>query len=242
MANLKDWKADQTKFLVIGESGTGKTRFSGTFPKPFLFSFDGGIDTLGGLDIDYEVFIESDRTKPTAYRSFLTKFEQVGKDPTYQTIILDNITNLSKFIMDELIYVNNLVDKNLGQQSWDMYRILKGKMGDLITKSVTQQRYIVCTALPEWETDKNSGEMKVFPSTEGRFRQELCAWFGEVYYTHVEKTKDGLVYRLKTKADGKYTAKSRLDEVIRRSGGKGLPELLEPSYDVLMSYVNPSKK
>lgn len=242
MPNLKDRKADQLKFLVIGETGTGKTRFSGTFPKPFLFSFDGGVDTLIGKDIDYEVFIESNRNSPSAYTKFKTAWDKISKEDKYQTLILDNVTNLSKFIMDELIFINGLVDKNLGQQSWDMYRILKNKMYDVISQSAIQQKYIVCTALPEWETDKNTNEMKVFPSTEGRFRQDMCAWFSEVYYTMVDRTKEGLRYSLKTKADGKYTAKSRLDEVIRNRGGRGLPEMIEPSFDSLMSYVNDVKK
>lgn len=240
--NLMDWKADKMRFLIIGETGTGKTRFCGTFPKPYLFSFDNGVDTLGGLDIDYDVFVEGNRQKPTQYQRFLTEWARVGADPKYQTLILDNVTNLSKFIMDDLIYVNGLTDKQLGNSVWDLYRSLKNKLHDIVSSVTTQQRYIICTALPEWETDKNTGEMKVFPSTEGKFRQEMCAWFSEVYYTHVEKSKDGLKYMMKTKADGKYTAKSRIDEVIKRFGGKGMPELLEPSFPSLIGYVNDAIK
>lgn len=230
MPNTKDWKGDQLKFLIIGDTGQGKTKFATTFPKPYMFSFDGGVDTAAGLDIDYDLYIESNRKQPTAYQRFLKDWERVSKDTKYETLILDNISNLSKYIMDELIYINQLVDKNLGDKTWDLYRILKNKMHDIITMSLTATKYVVCTALPEWEVDKNSGEMRILPCTEGRFRQEIPSWFGEVYYTMVDKdTKTGQrQYRLKTKGDGKYIAKSRIDEFIKRKGGKGMPEYLDP--------------
>ena len=54
MPNTKDLTFDalKLKVLVYGESGTGKTLFAGTFPKPLFFDFDGGMLTLRGKDID----------------------------------------------------------------------------------------------------------------------------------------------------------------------------------------------
>ena len=233
--SCKDWQPDLVKYLIIGESGTGKTRFCGTFPKPYVFSFDGGIDTLGGLDVDYDIYIDEERTKPTALARFRKDFDLVKKDPKYQTIVLDNVTNLSKLILDELIYINQLIDKNLGDKCWDFYRIVKNRMYDVITDAHTTQKSVICTALPEWEADKNSGEVRVLPATEGRFRQEMAAWFGEVYYAWVDKdAKGNKRYTMRTKGDGKFIAKSRLDEVIKRRGGAGMPEYLEPSYASIM--------
>ncbi len=238
--NLKDWRPDQVKFLVIGDTGTGKTQFAGTFPKPYVFSFDGGIDTLAGRDIEYDIFIEDNRHKPTQYGRFLQEWDRISADPRYQTLVLDNLTLLSKYIFDELLFTNNLTDKKLGDNVWDLYRMLKFKMHDIIVKAQTKAKFVVCTAFPEWETDKNTGEMRVFPSTEGRIRQELAGWFGEVYYTWVErdaKTKE-LKFSLKTKADGKYIAKSRLDGAIKALGGTGLPDPLKPDYNELLKHMS----
>lgn len=239
MPNCKDWAGDRIKFLVIGDTGQGKTKFASTFPKPYMFSFDGGVDTAAGLDIDYDIYVEDNRHKPSAYRRFLEDWKKVCADTKYESLILDNISNLSKFIMDELIFVNQLVDKNLGDKTWDLYRILKNKMYDIITMTQTSTKYVVCTALPEWEVDKNSGEMRILPSTEGRFRQEIPSWFGEVYYTWVDKDQKGnKQYRLRTKGDGKYIAKSRIDEYIKRRGGVGMPEFISPpSFDTIQKIM-----
>ena len=226
--NLKEWQPNKIKFLIIGDTGSGKTKGSGTFPKPYLFSFDGGVDTLAGKDIDYDVYIETNRAAPSAFTRFKTDWTRVLADPRYETVILDNITNLSKYILDQLIFDNRLVDLNLGDKTWDLFRILKNKMYDVVAQTVAANKHIVCTALPEWETDKSSGEMRVLPSTEGRFRQDMPSWFGEVYYAQVEKKSDGTRrYYYRTKSDGKYIAKSRLDEAIKARGGKGLPEMID---------------
>lgn len=239
MKNLKDWKGDTIKFCFIGDTGSGKTRAAGTFPKPYLFSFDGGVDTLGGLDIDYDVYIDADRRNPSAYQRFKKDWETISKDGKYQTIILDNVTNLSKCILDQLIYDNQLVDKNLGDKSWDLFRIVKNRMYDVVTSTLSIQKYGICTFLPEWEADRNTGETRVLPATEGRFRQEIPAWFGEVYYFHTEK-KPGSNPRhfVRTKTDGKFIAKSRIDEALKKKGKQGMPEFIDNfSYETIKQYL-----
>lgn len=237
---MKDWKGNAIKFCFIGETGTGKTRAAGSFPKPFLFSFDGGIDTLGGMDIDCDVYIDGDRRNPSAYTRFRKDWETVSKDSKYETIILDNVTYLSKCILDQLIYENQLVDKNLGDKCWDLFRILKNRMYDVVTSTMVTQKYVISSFLPEWEVDKNSGEMRVLPSTEGKFRQEIPAWFGEVYYFHTEKkpgVKDPRHY-IRTKTDGKFIAKSRLDEALKKRGKSGMPEFIDNfCFDTLKQYL-----
>lgn len=239
MKTMKDWKGDTIKFCFIGDTGTGKTKSAGTFPKPYLFSFDGGIDTLAGKDIDYDVYVDSGRQNPTAFKRFKEDWDKIKNDSKYQTLILDNVTNLSKAILDQLIYDNQLVDKNLGDKCWDLFRCLKNKMYDIISSTITTNKYVICTFLPEWEIDKNSGEMRILPSTEGKFRQEIPSWFGEVYYFHVDKKPTGeRRHYVRTKTDGKYIAKSRLDEAIKARGKQGMPEFIDNfNYETIAKYL-----
>jgi len=220
---LQDWKATKSKILLIGESGTGKSSQAATIArvakKVWVASFDAGVASmkstllrtgLKDVDIEVDTFIEIDRKVPSAYKNFLKVFGE-RKTQGFDAYVFDNISFFSQAIFDDIVAVNNLVDKPYGDSTFHMYRLLADKMKDVITNAIMLSNYVVCTALPLWEKDDNSGEMHVFPLVEGKFRQSLPAWFDELYYTVTSTdTKTGKpVYQMLTAPQGKYVAKSR---------------------------------
>lgn len=220
-------KPDRIKCLLIGPPGSGKTdniASLGQLPfvkKMWIASFDAGLATIRaarkrlGIDntqcqVNYEIYIEDDRTMPTQYKKFLVDMDRAIKDG-HDAIVLDGFGLLSTYCFWDVVAVNNLVDKKYGDTSYHLYRLLMDKMSDVITKAIRASKVVVATCHPDWEKDENTGEIMVFPDVQGKAtRQALNIWFDEIYYTMTSSDKDNkTIFELKTKSDGKYMAKSR---------------------------------
>lgn len=227
MQDIDALKPDRVKLLLIGPPGSGKTdnvASLGALPfvkKMWVASFDGGVSTLRAARkrlgittemcrVDYEVYIEDDRSCPSAYKKFLKDLDAAVKEG-YDAIVLDGFGLLSMYCFWDVVALNNLVDKKYGDTSFHLYRLLMDKMSDVVTKVIKSTKVVVATCHPDWEKDENTGEIFVFPDVQGKAtRQALNIWFDEIYYTMTAADKDNkTVFELKTQPDGKYMAKSR---------------------------------
>jgi len=246
---LDNLKLDRLKILLVGDPGTGKTSSIATLgalpfvKKMWIASFDGGIASAKATrkrlgidaakcDVEWDLYIEDDRTCPNAYKKFMKDFDAKVKADV-DVIGLDGIGFLSKYCFWDIVALNQLVDKRYGDNSYHLYRMLMDKMSDVVTKAVKASKIVVGTCLPDWEKDENTGEIKVFPDVEGKAtRQGLYGWFDEMYYTFCNKDKDGnQVFNLLTKPDGKYVAKTRWGgEVLKPLERRTLAELVSEIY------------
>lgn len=198
--DLATHKPDLRKILLIGNEGTGKTRFIGTMPKPIcICSFDKGINTLAGIEeVKAYVFMDENRYQPKAWAEFSLFYKDLkagkikykgvdGKEVPYQTIAIDSLTALSKFILDHAMYINNNVDgKGSGDSVFASYRNTKSFLEDVVTTAVYGAPYTVCTAILEAMNDKLTGQIFFLPSTEGKFREEAGQWFDVVGFMSVD--------------------------------------------------------
>lgn len=234
MPNTKDLQPDKISAIVIGDPKSGKTRFSGTWPNPFLYSFDKGMSTLAGMDVEYEVFYDEERTKPTAYREFDKHFKQLvmdirDKKKHFRTIILDNMTFLCRWIINDIRKTNNLWDKPLGYEG---YGQLKSKLQDVVGLSKIAGVNIVATAESKIEKDEITGEIETWPAIEGSYREDIVADFDMAFFMKV--TKDMVtkkpIFKLQTVPDHRIKcAGSRWD--------CGLEPLEDPNYNVILEKI-----
>lgn len=82
------------KAVIYGRSGTGKTTFSSSFPKPILFLDikDDGLASVGDTkDCDY-VRVED-------WESFEELYWFLEKDTKYKTVVIDTISQLQEMAM-----------------------------------------------------------------------------------------------------------------------------------------------
>jgi hypothetical protein len=129
MASCKDLTGQKKNILVYGPTGSGKTQLFATIPgKKLIYMFDhAGLDTLTGLDIDYEYFppeapLGISRTKhgsvdrrgpkqtePMAYANFEDHVEaMIAQDfEGYDVVGFDSITTLQIMVMDRVLYINS---------------------------------------------------------------------------------------------------------------------------------------
>lgn len=242
--NMTDVKPDVRKILLIGNSGSGKTNFIGTMPKPiYLFSFDKGYTTLAGMDgIKVGLCMDEDRYKPHAYTDFRLKFDALrkgekykwpdGREEAYKTIAFDSMTFLSTLLYDHEQRANNTIDKQGGFGVWGN---VKSKLSDIISQSVLIAEYVVTTALVKPEKDDITGEMFFLPELAGSIRDSVDAWFDAVFYMSIDKDTDGKKkYKMLTVGDRRYRAKIRLPSTI----GNVISAVEEPNFELLMNKIN----
>jgi hypothetical protein len=101
MPNTKDIKlGDKVFCLYKGEPGTGKTRAAGSFPKPFVFDFDGRLATLR------LAFPEKDIAYESYYNNFdaaMRKLEEFTSYCPYETVIFDSLTSFVRTTLNHMI-------------------------------------------------------------------------------------------------------------------------------------------
>lgn len=237
-------KPDVRKLLLIGNSGSGKTNFIGTMPKPcYIFSFDKGYTTLAGMPgIKVGLCMDEDRYKPHAYMDFKTKFDALrkgekykwpdGREEPYKTIAFDSLTFLSSLLYDHEQRVNNTIDKQGGFGVWGN---VKSKLNDIISQSVLIAEYVVATTLVKPEKDDITGELFFLPEIAGSIRDSVDAWFDAVFYMAIDKDAEGKKkYKMLTVGDRRYRAKIRLPSSI----GNVVSAVEEPSFVSLMAKID----
>ena len=230
MSNTKDITTDNLKIkvLVYGDSGTGKTTFISTFPKPYIFDFDNGLLSIRGKDVDYDVYYDEDVRHPSAYSSFEKKIDEFFKECEYETIGIDSLTTLQRALMNEVQYVNQKhIGKNMTREEWG---IVIGRLERLFYKLVHAPCNLVVTAHEIVTEDPITGEITNRPLVYGqKLPGMIPLWFGEVYRAQIEYDKERKrVYRVLTAATRRYTAKSRI---------RCFSELEVPDYEVLMRKI-----
>lgn len=242
---LATTKPEVKKILLVGNEGSGKTRFIGTMPKPIcICSFDKGISTLYGQDgIKAYVFMDDDRRNPKAWSEFISFYNKLklgqvkykdpktGKEEPYKTLAIDSITALSKFILDHANFVNNTVDAKV--VGFEPYTRTKSFLQDVVIKSVLASEYFVCTAILESNKDEKTGQIFFQPSTEGRFREEMGQWFDAVGFMAVDIGADKKPkFTMDLVGDRSRKAKIRLPSLP----ANGLI-ITDPSYDKLNALI-----
>ena len=217
MSNTKTLTTDnmKLKILMYGGSGTGKTTFAGTFPKPYFFDFDGGVLSLRDHDIEYETYSDKSVLRPEAFSKFEAKIEEfksqlaAGTLP-YQTVVLDSITTMQESCLRQIQYANRTVGKQTTLQEWG---ILVGKMEDVLYTFTSLNVHIVTVAHEQIVQNELTSEVMILPLIVGKkLPDRLALWFDEVYHSRVGRGERGRpVYQVMTVADRMYKAKSRLN-------------------------------
>jgi len=95
MLNEIPWDTQRRHVLLLGESGSGKTTFAGTFPKPFIADFElKAKETLAGKDVGVKEYEK--------WASFWSDLQAIGKEAkpgqftleghTFESLIIDSIS------------------------------------------------------------------------------------------------------------------------------------------------------
>jgi hypothetical protein len=202
--------------LFYGDSGTGKTYLAGSADevpgmRPVLV-----VDVEGGTETLREKFPEVETVRVESWHQMQAVYDDLhrSKGAGYQTVIVDSLTEVQKFnmeqIMKELIERRPDLDPDVpSMREWG--------------KNLTQMRrfvrafrdlpmHTIFTALPQTIKDNNDRTLYL-PSLSGKLAQEVAAFVDVVCYYYTKSiVKDGeeeLVRVLLSRKTDKHVAKDR---------------------------------
>jgi len=198
--------------LIYGQPGTGKTTFAGSSElrfKTLILSAESGLLSLRNfvgadghpIDFDYKQIDKFEQMEEAFHFLKLEKHE-------YRTVVMDSVTEIQKTCMDYILRENK---RDVAQiQDWGSLNL---KMERLIRAFRDLPMNFIATALEETEVDKQTGEMRVMPSLQGKFQQTIAAYFDEVFYAFTKPvTVDGkevFKHHILTRNSGKFIGKDR---------------------------------
>jgi hypothetical protein len=201
----KDVELSGINLLLYGNSGTGKTWYAGTAPKPLVLDFDGGIITLRNKDIAY-----IPREEMSTWKKALKVIDEAMESKEFETIVIDSFTVLSMICMEHVLKFNG-VDTARIQDYGQQIRLLQGLIDTLTSNYPDKNLIVICHAEP---VQDDFGKIDIRPLVVGKFSSRISLFFDEVYYATVEKkgmgSKAKETFILKTRKGSNYVAKSRL--------------------------------
>lgn len=248
MANTKDIRPDpNASILLVGDSGTHKTYFLGTCPKPYVFDFDNGLRTIRGLDVEYDTFKEAPKGASmkkggslglyeygTAWPAFLTKLNEIGRlidegKCPYQTLAVDSLTTLTDVCQSYILKQNNR--ERMEIQDWGAFLQLMSTVFSQLTGWPILK--VLTAHIRRMENDLTKLEEKL-PLVPGQFAGRVPVYFDEVYYTEVApknpaKPADGLRWHIVTTPSA----------IVRQAKSRhNVPSGTETSYEAIKQYLN----
>ena len=216
------------RLLIYGASGTGKTHFLGTCPKPFVFDFDNGIETLVGMNIPFQAELYEPLV-PGTWERFSRRLQdfEAGRVKDIRTVAIDSLTALCDCAEAHILALNNRTVLTKTQADWGQeISIIEQVLYRMNT--ISKHYHVVVTSHEQLKEDAVRGETFVVPIVSGKEMPfKIPKWFGEVYRLYTDRTKEKKPdYRMMTCADRRYSAKTRL--------GGLLAEGEVPDYKVLL--------
>lgn len=235
MPNAKDKRTNPTpSILLVGDGGTGKTRFIATCPKPFIYDFDNGLISIAGTDVEYETFKDAPygvKVGPiqkaagiyewgTAWPAFIKHLNenvaaQLEKgEVQFGIYAIDSLTTLAMICMNYVLKESGKNGKSTPEiQHWGMVlRLLEVVMDQLTALPVP----LVVTAHIKRDNNLVTENTELLPLVGGQLSGKIGIYFDEVWYTERKsvpaKGTDParIITTIKTDAVGLYKqAKSR---------------------------------
>ena len=229
MTKLSEIKTDK-RILVIGQSGTGKTRLCGTLaevlPTLIVTADASGLDTLKSMGVDANVILIEDWTKVWEYFTEIAKASQ-----DYRAIALDDFGSLQEAGMDKIeLSPRTYAEDKMSKRDLELQirqQLLLGERklqiqqwGDL---SVAMNSFLaevnnlpfavkLVTCLEGIAKNPRTGEEHIYPSILGSMRTIMSAKFSLVASAFITNLDGANYYCLSCRSHARTEAKNRYGE------------------------------
>ena len=212
-----DIAQDTYNCLLLGESGTGKTRSIETMRKPVLVhSFDpGGTKTIrkaiveGGIIVDTR--FEKDSTKdPTAYNLWEAEFDRLRFGGVFEgigTYVIDSFTTWLETLKTMTAKKQGRENLVLQLQDW---QVIGNVMRDMVKLCTSLPCDFVCTGHLSVEKDEVTGGLKATIAAPPSLQIQLPILFDELYVSESVETSEGVSHAFITQNTGKYQCLTRI--------------------------------
>jgi hypothetical protein len=211
------------KFLLTGNSGSGKTHFTATYTKGPIhyYLFDkGGEKTVEKLMSNRtDITIDDFSSSSIAFSDFWQQFQADGNAGFFEhltensgLLVLDSLTNANRKAIDEICKKSGITPSGIGKRLDMKLGMAPPHWGQLLnwmTTLVTSLQELPCAVAVtvHMHVLMNSDQEVVarYPAVNGQFRQLLAADFDEAYLLTTQGSKRIIYFTEKLS----FEAKSR---------------------------------
>ena len=220
------------KFLLTGNSGSGKTHFTATYTKGPLhyYLFDKGgektVEKIMGSRND--ITIDNFSADSLLFSDFWRTFQEDEKNGLFQwlkeqsgMLVLDSLTNANKKAIHEIEKKSGITPSGIGKKidmKMGMSPAHWGQLLNWMSTLVSSLQELPCAVAVtvHLHTLMNSDQKVVarYPAVNGQFRQLLAADFDEAYLLTTQGTKRQIFFTEKLA----FEAKSRVFDMPKVEG------------------------
>ncbi len=180
--------------MLVGNAGSGKSTLAARFPSPCFLSLDKNLRgpaavmlSEGKTDISYEdAFDVDDQGKPVPeamrYQRFCSILTKVLADPSVKTVVIDNTTILSDYIIAEVLRQNGR--KAMEMRDWGAYL---GAWKFIVAQLRQCGKNVIIITHERVEKDDMDGQLKYFLAIPGQSADILPTLVTDVWRCEVEE-------------------------------------------------------
>ena len=239
MSSAKDVTVNSEfiKVMSVGDPGTGKSIFAGTFPTPgFIFDFANGIVGYRGLDFDYEQY-SLDPMGWVKFEKDIITVKKAVAESKYITVIVDDLSAMTDLCMERALQLDPKRSLTGGPVWNSHYMLVRNLMEGRLRQILNFNCNIVFIAHIQINRDEETGNiLNVQPMLTGQLGVKVPGYFDELYYHSVKKEGGDTKWYIQTVPVGWNRARSRLSGRDRL-----LPDYIENNYTELMNYITGKK-
>lgn len=177
------------KALIYGPTGSGKTWFASTFPRPLFLDMEKGmLSVRHRKPLRYPKDPDEKITNLNQVRAF---FKLVRDDPrpNYETIVLDSLNELHVLVTQNVLGTYNANRQYDDQMTMADYGKVNRVFLNIVRNFLTLPYHIVMTAV---ETPRQYEGQEVYPKFTGnQIWPELQRMVDQIGYLHVRKGENG---------------------------------------------------
>jgi energy-coupling factor transporter ATP-binding protein EcfA2 len=251
------------KMLVYGRSGTGKTTFWATFPKPILAIISSGGNQSGELRS-----IDTPEYRKTIHQVALQESEELeeiltwlrGQEGKYRTLVLDHASGFQDLLLQEILGLEEgtLLQKNWGLASREQYGQVTVRFRKHLHDLLRIQQHVVVVA-QEREFSAEDNQELLAPYVGASLQPSIARWLntavdyvvqtflregavekkikiGPNKFKTIQRKGGKVEFCLRTAPDPVYYAKFRTP---RRSAREIPACIVDPSYEKIRSLIKP---
>lgn len=224
--NTKDVSDIKLNMLLWGGPKVGKTSFARTCPGIFLIAVENGVLTLKDESIEHFPLFTNEYP---IFNTVMTIGNELKKDDSVQTIMLDSEQKLSELLTQEIMEENNI--SAMRTQDWG---VLKYRMSAINNMFLQMDKHYIATcgeAIKASREDENDKEATF--NLSGGYRDQMPYEFDFVIYMDKEKRGKEYKHYGHSQDKNKRTAAGRV---------KLPPKMENPSFDEIWGAVQKELK
>ena len=202
-SNVADKKLN---ILLWGAPGTGKTRFMGTAPRPFIIAAEDGVLTLANKDIPYYLLQDDEKVYDTVMQILEDARLKKGIFEEIETICLDSVWKLNKMLMDEI-----LDDANVEKAQFDHWGKLGTRVSKIVEGFLKTDFHFIASVGEKVKEDKLTEELRPTFNMSGSYADQIAYEFDFNIFMKKKAVGSRINFLAYSLDENKRTAKSRVE-------------------------------